>query len=97
MIPRRAIRNGSVFLVDDENRLASVEVDVTFTQDDYAVVESGLKGDETLVIANPSPAIIGMLVEPIAAEDELQKLTDSVHVGDDLQSKAETETPQVSS
>ncbi|QDV70498.1 multidrug efflux system subunit MdtA [Rosistilla carotiformis] len=97
VIPRRAIRNGSVFLVDDKNRLAKADVDVTFTQEDYAVVGSGLEGGETLVIANPSPAIIGMLVEPIAADDELEKLTDSVHVGDKLYQQAETELSQTSS
>ena len=96
VIPRRAIRNKSVFVVDEKSRLAKAEVEVTFTQDDYAVVGSGLEGNETLVIANPSPAIIGMLVEPIAADDESTKLTDSVNVADKLHQKSGAETPQPS-
>lgn len=78
VIPRCAIRNGSVYLVDDDNRLATQNVEIKFTQDDYAVVASGLDGDETLVVANPSPAIIGMLVEPIESHDTTDMLIRSV-------------------
>ena len=78
VIPRSAIRNGSVYLVDDQKRLAKREVILMFTQDDYAVVESGLDGGETLVIANPSPAIIGMLVDPIESLEATKNLVSSV-------------------
>ncbi|MFG0264766.1 MAG: efflux RND transporter periplasmic adaptor subunit [Rhodopirellula sp. JB055] len=78
VIPRRAVRNGSVYLVDDESRLGMQKVELMFTQDDYAIVGSGLAGGERLVIANPSPAIIGMLVDPIDAVEETQKLITSV-------------------
>ena len=71
VIPRRAIRNGTVYIVDEKNRLATRKVDVQFTQGNYSVVTSGLQGGEKLVIANPSPAIIGMLVDPISADEEL--------------------------
>ena len=84
VIPRRALRNGSVYLMDDENRLASREVEVKFTQKDYAVIESGLTGGEKLVIANPSPAIIGMLIDPVVAEEETKKLIASATASDDL-------------
>ncbi|KLU05684.1 Membrane fusion protein of RND family multidrug efflux pump [Rhodopirellula islandica] len=82
VIPRRAIRNGSVYLLDDQSRLTSQVVQLAFTQDDYAVVASGLEGGERLVIANPSPAIMGMLVDPIEAEEATQKLIDSVAADD---------------
>ncbi|QEG24678.1 Multidrug resistance protein MdtA precursor [Mariniblastus fucicola] len=78
VVPRSAIRNGSVFLVDDQNRLEKRAVELTFTQDDYAVVASGLDGGEKLVIANPSPAIIGMLVDPIDAPGVAESLVASV-------------------
>ncbi|MBB3207773.1 multidrug efflux pump subunit AcrA (membrane-fusion protein) [Rhodopirellula rubra] len=79
VIPRRAIRNDSVYLVDGQSRLTKQDIDVTFTQDDYAVVASGLKGGETLVIVNPSPAIVGMLVAPVQSDEETQRLAASVN------------------
>ncbi|WP_372722368.1 efflux RND transporter periplasmic adaptor subunit [Novipirellula sp.] len=82
VIPRRAIRNGSVYLLDDQNRLTTQDVELMFTQDDYAVVASGLNGGERLVIANPSPAIIGMLVEPIEAKEAAEDLIASVAASD---------------
>ena len=78
VIPRSAIRNGSVYLVDSENRLAAKKVELMFTQDDYAVVASGLEGGESLVIANPSPAIIGMLVEPLESVEAMKTLVAAV-------------------
>ena len=84
VIPRRAIRNGSVYIVDEKSRLATRKVEVAFTQDDYAVVASGLDGGEQLVIANPSPAIIGMLVDPVPAQDEADSLIASIEGQDKL-------------
>ena len=95
VIPRRAIRNGTVYLVDQENRLSKRAIEVTFTQDDYAVIASGLEGSETLVVANPSPAIIGMLVDPIEADGEVDKLVESVNAGGDaLRSHSKTRPTQ---
>ena len=84
VIPRRAIRNGSVYIVDEKGRLDKRNVKVKFTQEDYAVVTSGLNGGEDLVIANPSPAIIGMLVDSVPAKDEVDRLVASVESQDDL-------------
>ncbi|MCM2370441.1 efflux RND transporter periplasmic adaptor subunit [Aporhodopirellula aestuarii] len=95
VIPRRTIHSNSVYLVDEENRLAKQSIQVQLTQDDYAVVASGLEGGETLVIANPSPAIIGMLVTPIQSEEETEKLATSVNRADNaLPSTAQTPLPQ---
>ena len=99
-IPRRAIRNGSVYVVDDKSRLAIRKIKVAFTQQDYAVVTSGLEAGEQLVIANPSPAIIGMLVDPIPAQEEAEQLIASIEKQDELlksgtrQSVAETSDDQ---
>ncbi|TWU43162.1 Multidrug resistance protein MdtA precursor [Novipirellula aureliae] len=97
VIPRSVIRNDSVYLVDEQNRLAMRTVKVRFTQDDYAVIASGLEGGETLVIANPSPAIIGMLVDPIESLERTESLVHSVT--SDAQSKrfnGESMRPQTS-
>ena len=84
VIPRNAIRGGSVYLVDDQNRLTRKTIELEFTQDTFAVVASGLDGGERLVIANPSPAIVGMLVQPIEAGEAMANLVAAANSGEDV-------------
>lgn len=75
IIPRSAIRDGQVYLVDDQNRLTRKSVTVDFTQGDLACLAEGtmggLMGGETLIVSDPVPAIEGMLVRP-QQDDETQ-------------------------
>lgn len=65
IIPRAALRNGTVYIVDAESRLQPVKVASAFTQGDLVVIASGLVGGETLVVSDPAPAMTGTLVTPI--------------------------------
>jgi multidrug efflux pump subunit AcrA (membrane-fusion protein) len=65
IIPRAALRNGTVFIVDAESRLQPVKVTSAFVQGDLVVIESGLVGGETLVVSDPAPAMTGLLITPI--------------------------------
>jgi hypothetical protein len=47
---------------------------VAFTQADVAVIRSGLSGGEQVVVSDPSPAIIGMKLAPVADEALRQHL-----------------------
>jgi RND family efflux transporter MFP subunit len=76
IVPRSAIRDGHVFVLDAENRLRQKSVRVDFVQDEFAVVGEGLAGGETLVVSNPTPAIVGMLVEPLDDPVLLKRLID---------------------
>ncbi|MCK4507751.1 MAG: hypothetical protein KAU27_04380, partial [Desulfuromonadales bacterium] len=65
IIPRAALRNGTVYIVDAESRLQPVKVASAFTQGDLVVIASGLVGGETLVVSDPAPAVTGTLITPI--------------------------------
>jgi membrane fusion protein, multidrug efflux system len=77
VVPRSALHNGEVFVVDAQSRLASKVVVVDYLQDDVAVIRSGLSGGETIVVSDPSPAIMGMKVEALVDDFLLQHLLSS--------------------
>jgi len=66
VVPRSAIYDSSVFIVDREHRLQKKQVGVDFAQSEFVVVKSGLSGGEIVVVSDPYPAIIGMKVSPVA-------------------------------
>lgn len=72
VVPRSAIHDNHVFIIDREQRLQQKQVVVDFTQADFVVIQSGLSGGEMVVVSDPSPAIIGMKVSPVA-DDDLRK------------------------
>ncbi len=64
IIPRAALHNGTVFIMDKDKRLQPLKVQSAFSQGDLQVIDSGLTGGEILVVSDPSPAITGMLIAP---------------------------------
>jgi len=74
VVPRAAMHDNSVFVVDQENRLQKKQVEVDFVQSEFVVIKSGLAGGETVVVSDPSPAIIGMKVSPVGDEGLKQHL-----------------------
>ncbi|WP_238388589.1 efflux RND transporter periplasmic adaptor subunit [Roseimaritima ulvae] len=74
IVPRHALHDGHVHVLDDERRLRRQPVQVEFRQSEFAVIRSGLKGGETLVVSDPTPAIEGMLVEPLPDESLHERL-----------------------
>ncbi len=70
VIPRTCVRDDLVYLVNDENRLEARAVEVAFSQGGFSVIDQGLTGGERLVVSDPTPAIEGMLVEPMP-DDEI--------------------------
>ena len=74
VVPRTAIRDGQVFVLNAENRLESRPVEIAFSQGGLASIRSGLKPGEKLVVSDPTPAIEGMLVEPTDDDAALQRL-----------------------
>ena len=69
VVPRSAVRGGSVFVVDEENRLRRRNVKVLFSQLDISVIEEGLEPGERIVVSDLIPAVDGMLLQVEIDED----------------------------
>lgn len=67
VIPRSALHNGQVFLVQD-GKLARTEVEVAFREADLIAVESGLKAGDTIVTSDPGLAMDGTPVRVAGQE-----------------------------
>lgn len=65
VVPRLALHEGRLYVAGKDNRLAIREVEVRLLQPDFAVIGSGLEAGERVVVSDLSPAIAGMLLEPV--------------------------------
>lgn len=74
VIPRSALRDGHVYVVDDDNRLQQRNVDVGFAQSNFFCLRDGLQAGERLVVSDPTPAIEGMLVDAMVDQRLQQRL-----------------------
>ena len=71
VIPRAALHDGYVHVVDAESRLARKKVTVAFSQGDFLVLADGLaEGD--VVVSDLAPAIEGMRLDSVP-DDDLKK------------------------
>ncbi len=68
VVPRAALHDGMVYVVDDANRLERRPVTVGVRQSGFVVVVEGLTAGESVVVTDLSPAIDGMLLEPVTDE-----------------------------
>ncbi|MBT3176879.1 MAG: efflux RND transporter periplasmic adaptor subunit [Desulfobacula sp.] len=76
VLPRSAVYENFVFIVDEQDRLNKKQVAVDFIQSEFVVIKSGLSGNEIVVVSDPSPAIIGMKVSAISDDALRQRLLD---------------------
>ena len=65
VLPRSAVRNKVICLVDKNGRLQKKKIEIAFAQDNLVVVKAGLIGGEMVIVSDPTPAIEGMLVKPV--------------------------------
>jgi RND family efflux transporter MFP subunit len=68
VVPRNAVRNGRVMLVDEQQRLAIVPITTLYSQDEISVIESGIEAGQQLVVTDLVPAVVGMRLQ--AQRDE---------------------------
>lgn len=78
VIPRQAVHDGEVFVLDGRKRLKKRPVQVKYTLDNYVVVGQGLRPGETLITGDVSALKPGSLLEVrlddqfyLTAENEL--------------------------
>jgi RND family efflux transporter MFP subunit len=64
VIPRSALHEGKVYLINSESRLEIRPVTVDFALEGYAVIKAGLSDGERIVTSELLSATAGMLLEP---------------------------------
>ncbi len=80
IVPRHALRQGRLYLVNGEDRLEIREVEVALRQPAFAVIASGLAAGERVVISDLVPAIDGMLLKPSPDDAARQRLLEAADV-----------------
>lgn len=77
VVPRSAVRDRKVYVMDRDRRLQVRDVVVSYSMDALSVIESGLEPGETLVISDLAPASPGMLLDPRPDDSVQQRLRDA--------------------
>lgn len=75
VIPRTAVHDGKVYLVDDESRLRIQPIETSLVQPEFVAVTRGVKKGDRLVISQLVPAVQGMWLVPHTDEAALGRLT----------------------
>jgi multidrug efflux pump subunit AcrA (membrane-fusion protein) len=75
VVPRSAIRGGTIYLADERNRLQSRPVEVLFNQGGFSVIKSGITAGEKVVLTDLIPAVPGMLLRPQVDEQVMLELS----------------------
>jgi len=78
VVPRSALRNGKVYLLDEQQRLLIHQVEVRYSQNGLSVIQSGIEAGQQLVLSDLVPAIAGMRLQPqvdIRMEQQLVRST----------------------
>jgi RND family efflux transporter MFP subunit len=63
VVPRAAIRDNKILLIDAENRLQTNSVKVLFNQGPLSVIEGGVREGDPIVVSDLVPAVDGMLLQ----------------------------------
>ncbi len=63
IIPRSALRDGQVMIVDEDNRMINRPVVARLVQGDVALITQGVDAGTQIVVSTPVPRIEGMLLQ----------------------------------
>jgi multidrug efflux pump subunit AcrA (membrane-fusion protein) len=63
VVPRSAVRDGYVFVADDDNRLRMIKANPLFEQGEIALFSDTITEGMRVVLAPPSPVIEGQLLD----------------------------------
>ncbi len=64
VVPRAALRDGKLHVVDTDSRLAVRSVKAGLSQDDIVTISDGLRPGDKVVVSDLTPAVVGMLLKP---------------------------------
>ena len=74
IVPRSAIHNGNVYILNKENRLEIKPVTVALSMENFSVIKNGLKAGDKVIVSDLVPAIPKMLLNGHDDKDLSQNL-----------------------
>lgn len=74
VIPRKAIHEGRIYLVDSDNKLQIQPVKISATQGNLAVVSEGISAGERIIISDLIPVISGVPIKAVNVPEEVEQL-----------------------
>lgn len=74
IIPRKAVHQGRVYLVNSENRLEIRQIDIQQIQGELVIIEAGLKEGDRVIVTDIFPVVEFMPVKAIQSEAMAQKM-----------------------
>lgn len=81
VVPRLALHDGRLYVAGADNRLQIRAVEVGLLQPDFVAIGSGLQAGERVVVSDLSPAIEGMLLEPVDDPQAVEALVQVAELG----------------
>ncbi len=75
VLPRSAVTNDKVMTVSGDNRLVLVDAQIAYHHEDFVVLKAPLATGTRVIVSDLSPAIEGMLLEPIKDDAALRNLS----------------------
>ena len=81
IVPRSAVHDGKVRVVNGENRLEIRAVSLGFHQGSVVIVAAGLKAGEKIVVSDLSPAIAGMALKSVVDRELMAAMERQVSAG----------------
>lgn len=74
VLPRSALKDGLVHMVDDDNRLRMVAATPLLVQGGIALFDDTIAQGSRIVLSTPSPVVEGLLLDPHPDEDLMRQL-----------------------
>ena len=75
IVPRSAVHEGVVYIMDKDNRLQRRTVAIDLVQTGFVSITEGIESGETIVVSDLTPAIDGMLLNPVQDTVLLEEMT----------------------
>ena len=79
-IPHSAYHGGYVYIVDSNKRLRREKINIKFRQDNFIVIDKGIKEGDVVIVSDVVPAIEGMLLKTVDNKQFYKKIAKQVLV-----------------
>ncbi len=82
VIPLKAVHEGAIYILTEENRLKRRNIDIEMVMGDLAVIRDGFDANFRVVTTDLVPAIDGQLLVPVLAEELMEQIAVLGQIGE---------------